>query len=476
MAIQNRRGNYADFDKAKMVAGEIAVVQSGDPNSTDGSAVYVAPRAGSAKRLSTHEDMTNEIASATSEIAQQLVTEFEQDIADDLAAAQQAASAASASATSAAQSAQGIAESAEQIDANTQDIIDLEKDLNGTVPNAAQLISDNYTIDQTPYLYRQTNSNGADRAIEEIVGGSVVWNQLCTYLNSTVTFRGITYSVQNGVVTCNGTATEEFVLTSTNTFSEKNNHVLYVAGCPNGGSSTTYYVREGYDANNTHWDVGTGRLYKKNTGNSNLVCQIIIKNGYSVNNLVFKPQIYDLTQMFGTTIADYIYNLEQSSAGAGVAFFRKLFPEDYYAYDAGTMQHVSGVSAKETVGKNLLNMTASSSVSNGVSFNVNKDGSISLSGTASANTYFYFGDTQLSDIKNGNYILSGCPSGGSYSKYGIQINHNGAWLFDYGSGVSIQKTGAFSSIGIRIASGTNVNGLVFKPMLRLASVSGPASP
>lgn len=51
-------------------------------------------------------------------------------------------------------------------------------------------------------------------------------------------------------------------------------------------------------------------------------------NGLSVNNI----QFFDLTQMFGSTIADYIYSLEQSQAGAGVAWFKKLFPADYYPY------------------------------------------------------------------------------------------------------------------------------------------------
>jgi len=48
----------------------------------------------------------------------------------------------------------------------------------------------------------------------------------------------------------------------------------------------------------------------------------------------------DLTQMFGSTIADYIYGLERSQAGAGVAWFKKLFPKPYYAYNAGSLQSV----------------------------------------------------------------------------------------------------------------------------------------
>jgi len=174
------------------------------------------------------------------------------------------------------------------VESLTEDIVDLKNDLSeletgGAVSSAEQLLSDNYTIDQTPYLYRRTNSNGADRAYEEIVGGSVVWNQLCNSSSVAVT-------------------------------------------------SGHKYLLKKSDA----WSIGTstGTAITGLTNGSDMVC--------------------DLTQMFGTTIADYIYNLEQSSAGAGVVFFRALFSEDYYAYDAGTMRHVSGVSAKETVEKNLF--------------------------------------------------------------------------------------------------------------------------
>ena len=65
MAIQNRRGNYADFDPQKMVAGEWAVVQSGDPNSTRGKAVYMAFNVGDIERMATYEDMQENIVSAT---------------------------------------------------------------------------------------------------------------------------------------------------------------------------------------------------------------------------------------------------------------------------------------------------------------------------------------------------------------------------------------------------------------------------
>jgi hypothetical protein len=67
MAIQNRRGNYADFTPTKMVPGELAVVLQNDPNAHDGKAIYIAFAAGSAKRLATYEDMVDQILDACEE-------------------------------------------------------------------------------------------------------------------------------------------------------------------------------------------------------------------------------------------------------------------------------------------------------------------------------------------------------------------------------------------------------------------------
>ena len=68
---------------------------------------------------------------------------------------------------------------------------------------------------------------------------------------------------------------------------------------------------------------------------------------YTVENLV----CFDLTEIFGATIADHIATLESGTAGAGVAWFRKLFPKDWYAYDAGSLQSVN-TSAHRMVGFN----------------------------------------------------------------------------------------------------------------------------
>lgn len=76
MAIQFRRGAFADFIKSKMVAGEPAVVQSGDTSTQNGKAFYICYTPGSVDRVLTEQDKT----ALDSQIS---------DIEDDLAAAEQ---------------------------------------------------------------------------------------------------------------------------------------------------------------------------------------------------------------------------------------------------------------------------------------------------------------------------------------------------------------------------------------------------
>ena len=62
-----------------------------------------------------------------------------------------------------------------------------------------------------------------------------------------------------------------------------------------------------------------------------------LTNGFEVGDIykIKNVCIFDLTQMFGVKLADYLYSLEQQTAGAGVAVFRQLFYKDYYDYNVG---------------------------------------------------------------------------------------------------------------------------------------------
>ena len=101
MAIQIRRGAYGDFDPAQMVAGELAVVLSGDPSTSDGKAVYVCTAAGAVRRIATFEDMVAYLANAEEQVVSDLtdlVNAAIDDAEEATGAANDAAEAATASA------------------------------------------------------------------------------------------------------------------------------------------------------------------------------------------------------------------------------------------------------------------------------------------------------------------------------------------------------------------------------------------
>ena len=139
--------------------------------------------------------------------------------------------------------------------------------------------------------------------------------------------------------------------------------------------------------------------------------------------------------------------------------------------------------------KNLLaidaigyNVAGSSTVYtiNGVTFTLNKDSTVTVNGTVDANilAYFICNDdlVTIDDLCDGNYILSGCPPGGSMSAYRIVASQTGYQASDTGSGVELGPRGSVTGIrlGIWIAGGQTLSNLVFKPMIRHKDVSSSA--
>jgi hypothetical protein len=123
--------------------------------------------------------------------------------------------------------------------------------------------------------------------------------------------------------------------------------------------------------------------------------------------------------------------------------------------------------------KNLLKITGVSATKNGVTFTVDKaSGTITANGTATAPTSFdIYIDNSHSCPFNG-YILTGCPTGGSGTTYDLRVTDiDRMTVVDYGSGreISVTNTGKWAA-AILIRNGQTVSNLVFKPMIRDASI------
>ena len=125
--------------------------------------------------------------------------------------------------------------------------------------------------------------------------------------------------------------------------------------------------------------------------------------------------------------------------------------------------------------KNLVPNTAATSTLNGVTFTVNDDKSVTVDGTASANTTFAI----VSDfsLPVGEYILSGCPTGGTNASYLLQMRNdttqqNVAWQT---SGNETPFTLGDATrrfiVVIRIAKDYTASNVVFKPMIRKAAIT-----
>ena len=137
-----------------------------------------------------------------------------------------------------------------------------------------------------------------------------------------------------------------------------------------------------------------------------------------------------------------------------------------------------GVPFSEIVvsGKNLLKYPYADSTKtiNGVTFTDNGDGTITANGTATANATIFLA-RNFGFENEGNYFLSGCPSGGGLNSFYINWyqNHTGVTkrnYNDFGSGNIIPYQHIFSennTLAIVIVTGTTVNNLVFRPQVEL---------
>lgn len=127
-------------------------------------------------------------------------------------------------------------------------------------------------------------------------------------------------------------------------------------------------------------------------------------------------------------------------------------------------------------GKNLLDNTATTKISNGITFTVNSDGTVLADGTndTTANSSLII---NRYDLSPGTYVLNGCPSGGAINTYRLAIQETGSYSvlgsidIGNGSGEFTIDTTTTVQIAIFIQKGLTINKLLFKPMLRKATIA-----
>lgn len=276
---------------------------------------------------------------------------------------------------------------------------------NMTVGNAEQLVSAVGEYNKTPYLFRTSGGSIdiGDREVDKLVGGTVAFNQMIQ--------NGNFASSSNWQLIGFGSLSVSGNIGTLTSVADNMNSIYQMVTIPAGHKYLISADIKSDISVNSKFSEGSAELISCLITDNWQRFSTVANKGSSSNNIDFirfsgvndvitfnikNVMCIDLTQMFGSTIADYIYSLEQSQAGDGVAWFRNLFGADYYAYNAGQLMSVK-TSSHEMVGFNAYdNSTGKAKLVGGMEYQI--------TGTYTSLSYST-GETITPDA-NGKFTLS----------------------------------------------------------------------
>ena len=303
----------------------------------------------------------------------------------------------------------------------------------------------------------------------------------------TTTVNGVTFTVnEDKTVTVNGTATDNATLYIGKIYFTDGT-IYHLNGAPESSTKSNYCYR--YRRNDESIWSDAVACTIQDLSEQTFEVMIVVKSGQTAENIVFKPMVC-YSNVAGSEYKPYtddlqtqINNIWQNQYDQDDQIATAVLNSGEALIDIKEIRDILAVVksdtavTKATVGmerKNLLKNTASAVTKNGITFTVNADGSVTAGGTATANTTFDIGKIILE--AGTEYILNGCPEGGSdtsYYLYGLYtLNWAGTGGKDTGEGYEFAAPWNGEVVfRIYIASGATVSGLTFYPMLRYAAIT-----
>lgn len=229
---------------------------------------------------------------------------------------------------------------------------------------ADQVISGNYVEESVPYFARQSGGgiSVGNRECDEIVGGTVAFNQLVSNGNFVNANNwgtdNVSTSIADNVMTATATAASGAVGIHQSCSFKTGHKYLLSCGLKITSNSANIGMRfvlsNGGSGNEKGFSIpsNTQSVAAKIIDATDAWQRFYLIIAYSSSGISVGDKfefsnfnIFDLTEMFGSTIANHIYSLETANAGAGVSLFRGLFPEAYYDTESAALESVEGVSA-----------------------------------------------------------------------------------------------------------------------------------
>lgn len=334
-------------------------------------------------------------------------------------------------------------EQAAQIEQNKVDIASLKTETSSLKEDISTKITKFYASSQGE-THLADSDNG--KIMDMMLYGKSEQKQYSgkNLLNATLqttTQNGVTCTNNgDGTYTINGTATSDTLFHIGYFIFEKDTKYKIV-GCPQGGSLNTLYRLDG--SLNANSDTGNGIVYSGDGSKRN--ARIVVFNGATVNNLLFKPMI--------TTDLTATYDDFEPYTG-GIPSPNPDYPQEIKSVVNPTVK---------VCGKNLFKATLGNVTANGITCTANSDGTYILNGTCTVSTAL--SKIGIFDhILNEPLYLTGVPSGcGSYLALSRYDGNN--ILVTDGKITKIDAGIHTKHIEFWITKGTTLNNVIFKPML-----------
>lgn len=306
-----------------------------------------------------------------------------------------------------------ITQLTEETTENTQKITKVEQDVNGITSKVSSVEQSVENITKIEGTAEGKNIYIDDASTEPLIDIMLEGeSQQATrsgknFLENTGvsnTSNGVTFTINDDKTILvdgnnDGTANSRFII---NIYSLKAGTYI-LNGCPSGGSSTTYRlgIQKTSDWSILALDTGSGSEQFTIDEATNIQVAIFIQKGQTISNLLFKPMIR-LSSIIDDTYEQY---------GAS--------PSPDYLSEIENLE-----------GENICPSLNTTRTINGVTFTKNKDGSITMNGTATAETTYPINVNTTTNTRtvllkaNSNYRMLSNYESGKYTTQVFYLKNN----------------------------------------------------
>ena len=216
-----------------------------------------------------------------------------------------------------------IAENTAEISAVKLTDKELQRRVNALY-DIGQGVTHKFETDTDTAYVKTIPTGGKLMSVKNIGGRSIMWNQLVKPVPTVVTQAGVKFTFSDdGIITLNGTATTTGSAVSVQSVKNQKGHKYLMIASPLSGvygKDQLQFSSQSYGQDST----GHGTIITNESSNEKWYYTLYVYEGVTYDNVKLQPQIYDLTAMFGS-----------GNEPTTVEEFEKIFPADYYPYNAG---------------------------------------------------------------------------------------------------------------------------------------------